>query len=85
MAKEKLERWIDVFARESDKLIDRYSLESIQLELMKDLFNINDAEDPEMIIDYKITSKHVDVLEKRLGVSLDLDRYEYFVTCAVVR
>ena len=41
--------------------------------------------DPDMILDYKIEPEQAKRLEQVLGAIFDLDKYQYFATCAAER
>ena len=61
-----------------DRLVRAYELRGARLAELQRLFE-PDSDDPQMVLCYPVTPRQQPFVERLLGKSLDLKKYDYFV------
>ncbi|CAA6806154.1 MAG: Unknown protein [uncultured Campylobacterales bacterium] len=79
-----IERSIEVFYKDDKKfgdlIVKEIILPVVSIDLLSKCFKINLNEDPCIYYDYKVTIEQI--LELKKYIDIDIDMYEYFLSCS---
>ncbi len=73
-------RALEVFNRKDERLAFEYSLDHIDLKVLRELVH-HEPEEP-MIFGYDLDTSQANILTEILGIELDFDKYIYQIGCS---
>lgn len=75
-----IERTISWFDKHTEILVSEKNIDSIDLEILKEIFNPS-KDDPLMYNPYNITEAKAKELKKHINIEFEFDRYFYQLDC----
>ncbi|HCN49439.1 MAG TPA: hypothetical protein DIT10_10135 [Chryseobacterium sp.] len=77
----KIERLISWFDKKEENLIGEYNIDTLSLDVLKEIFTPSPEEDPMMYDPYIIHQQESEALKKYIDLEFDFDRYIYQIDC----